>query len=87
MRRWAVAALAAVAGLILVILVWVGWVAVRQWQQSLLLLAGRQAEDASERFLAELTRDMQGSSGWCCCRRRSTRSPAASRSPTRPTGP
>jgi signal transduction histidine kinase len=59
MRRWAVAALAAVAGLILVILVWVGWVAVRQWQQSLLLLADRQAEDASERFLAELTRDMQ----------------------------
>ena len=59
LRRWAVGALAAVACLIVVILVWVGWVAVRQWQQSLLLLADRQAEDASERFVVDLTRDMQ----------------------------
>ena len=59
LRRWAVGALAAVACLIVVILVWVGWVAVRQWQQSLLLLADRQADDASERFVVDLTRDMQ----------------------------
>ena len=59
LRRWAVGALAAVACLIVVILVWVGWVAVRQWQQSLVLLADRQAEDASERFVVDLTRDMQ----------------------------
>ena len=57
LRRWAVAAAAGPGPRRS--LVWVGWVAVRQWQQSLLLLADRQAEDASERFLAELTRDMQ----------------------------
>src|SRR5688572_26370847 len=59
LRRWAVGALAAVACLIVVILVWVGWVAVRQWQESLLLLADRQADEASERFVVDLTRDMQ----------------------------
>ena len=59
LRRWAVGALAAVACLLVVLLVWLGWVAVRQWQQSLLLLADRQADDASERFLGELTSDMQ----------------------------
>lgn len=59
LRRWAVGALAVVACLLVVLLVWLGWVAVRQWQQSLQLLAERQADEASERFLVELTRDMQ----------------------------
>ncbi len=58
-RRWAVGALSAVACLLIVLLVWLGYVAVRAWQQSLLLLADRQAEEASDRFLLELTRDMQ----------------------------
>jgi len=59
LRRWAVSALAAVACALVVLLVWLGWFAVRQWQQSLRLLAERQVDDASERFLVELTRDMQ----------------------------
>ena len=59
LRRWAVGALAAAGCLLIVLLVWLGWVAVRQWQQSLHLLADRQATDASERFLDELTSDMQ----------------------------
>ena len=59
LRRWAVAALAAVACALIVLLVWLGSFAVRQWQQSLQLLAERQADNASERFLVELTRDMQ----------------------------
>ena len=59
LRRWAVGTLAAVACLLIVLLVWLGGVAVRQWQQSLRLLAERQADEASERFLVELTRDMQ----------------------------
>jgi signal transduction histidine kinase len=59
LRRWAVAALAAAACLLVMLLAWLGWVAVRQWQQSLVLLADRQADDASERFLVEVTQDMQ----------------------------
>jgi signal transduction histidine kinase len=58
-RRWAVGALAVAAGFLIVLLAWLGWVAVRQWQQSLGLLADRQTDDASERFLVELTQDMQ----------------------------
>jgi signal transduction histidine kinase len=59
LRRWAVGSLAAVACLLIVLLVWLGWVAVRQWQQSLHLLADRQATDASARFRDGLTSDMQ----------------------------
>jgi len=59
LRRWGAGALAAVACLLVVVLVWLGWYTVRQWQQSLQLLAERQADQASDRFLVELTRDMQ----------------------------
>jgi signal transduction histidine kinase len=59
LRRRAVGVLSAAACLLIVLLAWLGWVAVRQWQQSLMLLADRQAQDASERFLADLTSDMQ----------------------------
>jgi signal transduction histidine kinase len=59
LRRWAVGALAAAACLLVMLLAWLGWIAVRQWQQSLVLLANRQAEEASERFSVELTQDMQ----------------------------
>lgn len=58
-RRWAVGSLTVAAGFLIVLLAWLGWVAVRQWQQSLALLADRQADDASERFLVDLTQDMQ----------------------------
>jgi hypothetical protein len=58
-RRWGAGALTAVVCLLAVVLVWLGWYTVRQWQQSLQLLAERQADQASDRFLVELTRDMQ----------------------------
>lgn len=59
LRRWAVGVLSALACLLIVLLVWLGYVAVRAWQESLRLLADRQAEEAGDRVLAELTRDMQ----------------------------
>jgi len=51
---------AAVASCLLIgFLAWTGAIAVRGWQHSLFLLADRQEDDASRRFLADLTRDMQ----------------------------
>jgi signal transduction histidine kinase len=52
-------AFAATACFAIALLAWAGYVAVREWQNSVLLLAGRQADDAADRFFAELTRDMQ----------------------------
>jgi signal transduction histidine kinase len=59
LQRPVVRAFAAAACLSIVLLAWVGYVAVREWQNSVMLLGGRQAEDAADRFFTELTRDMQ----------------------------
>jgi signal transduction histidine kinase len=48
------------ACLLIVLLAAVGYIAVREWERSVLLLADRQAAEAADRFLNELSRDMQG---------------------------
>jgi len=50
---------AAAACVLVALLAWGGFVAVREWQRNVLLLANRQAEDSADRFLMVLTRDMQ----------------------------
>lgn len=49
-----------VACLLIALLASLGYIAVREWEHSVLLLADRQAAEASERFLNQLSRDMQG---------------------------
>jgi signal transduction histidine kinase len=49
-----------VACLLIALLASLGYIAVREWEHSVLLLADRQAGEASERFLNQLSRDMQG---------------------------
>jgi|RhiMethySRZTD1v2_1073278.scaffolds.fasta_scaffold12511_4 signal transduction histidine kinase len=59
LRRRTTAAIAAGACVSVSLLAWLGYVAVRQWQQSVATLAARQAEEASALFLSSLTRDMR----------------------------
>ena len=54
-----VRAFAAVACLLIALLAWAGYIAVREWQSTVLLLANRQAAAAADRSFAQLTRDMQ----------------------------
>jgi signal transduction histidine kinase len=51
--------LAAAACLSIILITWAGYTAVREWQNSVLLLAERQADDAARRFLSLLMLDMQ----------------------------
>ena len=59
LRRPIMQVVALVACLSVVLLAWAGYVAVREWQNSVRLLADRQAADAADRVLIELSRDMQ----------------------------
>jgi hypothetical protein len=42
------------------ILTWYGYHAIREWQRSSTLLASRRADEAAERLVTALTRDMRG---------------------------
>jgi len=59
LRRPIMQVFALLACLSVVLLAWAGYVAVREWQNSVRLLADRQAADAADRLLIELSRDMQ----------------------------
>jgi signal transduction histidine kinase len=59
LRRPIIQVFALLACLSVVLLAWAGYVAVREWQNSVRLLADRQAADAADRLLIELSRDMQ----------------------------
>jgi signal transduction histidine kinase len=58
-RHRIAAAVAVVAALAVSLLAWLGYVAVREWQQSVSVLAERGAEEASEVLLTGMTRDMR----------------------------
>jgi hypothetical protein len=59
LRHRIAAAIAAVAAVSVSLLAWLGYVAVREWQQSVSMLAERGAEEASEVLLTGMTRDMR----------------------------
>jgi signal transduction histidine kinase len=58
-RHRIAAAVAVLAALAVSLLAWLGYVAVREWQQSVSVLAERGAEEASEVLLTGMTRDMR----------------------------
>jgi hypothetical protein len=59
LRHRIAVAVAVVAAVSVSLLAWLGYVAVREWQQSVSVLAERGAEEASEVLLTGVTRDMR----------------------------
>jgi hypothetical protein len=59
LRHRIAAAVAGVAVVSVALLAWLGYVAVREWQQSASVLAERAAGEASEVLLTGMTRDMR----------------------------
>jgi signal transduction histidine kinase len=59
-RRRTAGLLGIAACLLIVLLAWAGYIAVREWERSVLLLANQQAGETADRFLNQVSRDMQG---------------------------